>query len=96
MTYYFQTLRGSRGGDVVQLVGHRTGTPLTQVRFPSAARDFSPRVNFQCRLSRGVRTPSCTIACMYIRAHVKDPAVHVRVRRIMETLKNTQHAPYIG
>ena len=23
----------------------------TQVRFPFAARDFSPRVNFQCRLS---------------------------------------------
>ena len=35
----------------------RTGTPLTQVRFPGAARDFSPRVNFQCRLSFGVRTP---------------------------------------
>ena len=30
---------------------HRTVTPLTQVRFPGAARDFfSPRVIFQCRL----------------------------------------------
>ena len=38
-------------GDVAQLVERRTGTPLTQVRFPGAARDFSPSVNFQCRLS---------------------------------------------
>ena len=45
------------GGDVAQLVEHRTGTPLTQVRFPGAARGFSSRVNFQCRLSYGVRTP---------------------------------------
>ena len=35
-----------RGGDVAQLVEHRTGTPPTQVRFPGAARDFPPRVNF--------------------------------------------------
>ena len=39
------------GGDVAQLVEHRTGTPPTQVRCPDAARDFSPRVYFQCRLS---------------------------------------------
>ena len=37
------------GGNVAQLVEHRTSTPLTQVRFPGAARDFSP--NFQCGLS---------------------------------------------
>ena len=49
-----------RGGDVAQLVEHRTGTPPTQVRFPGAARDFSLRVNFRCRLSYGVRdTPVC-------------------------------------
>ena len=42
----------SRGdGDVAQLVERGTGTLLMQVRFPSAARDFSPMVNFQCRLS---------------------------------------------
>ena len=42
---------------------------------------FSPRVNFQCRSSYGVRTPPvCT--------HVKDPVVHVRVRWIMQTLKH--------
>ena len=39
------------GEDVAQLLEHRTVTPLTQVRFPGAARDFSPGVNFQCRLS---------------------------------------------
>ena len=76
-----------RGGDVAQLVERRTGTPLAQVQFPGAARDFSPRVNFQCRLSYGVRTPLCTIVCINIFAHVKDPVVHVRVRWIMETLK---------
>ena len=43
-------------GDVAQLVERRTGTPLRQVRFPGATRDLSPRVNFQCRLSYGVRT----------------------------------------
>ena len=76
-----------RGGDVAQLVEYRTGTPPTQVRFPGAARDFSPRVNFQCRLSDGVPTPPRAIACIYICAHVKDPVVHVRVRWTMETLK---------
>ena len=75
------------GGDVTQLVEHQTSLLPTQVRFPSAARDFSPRVNFQCRLSHGVRTSPCTIACIYICAHVKDPVVHVRVRWIMDTLK---------
>ena len=44
-------------GNVAQLVERRTGTPLGQVRFPGAARDASPRNNFQCRLSYGVRTP---------------------------------------
>ena len=39
------------GGDIAQLIERRTGTPLTQVRFPGAAKDFSSRVNFQCRLS---------------------------------------------
>ena len=36
---------------VAQLVERRTDTSLTQVRFTGAARDISPRVNFQCRLS---------------------------------------------
>ena len=71
--------------NVAHWLEHRTVTPLTQVRFPGAARDFLPRVNFQCRLSFGVRTPPCAIACINICAHVKDPVVHVRVQWIMTT-----------
>ena len=55
----------------------------------SVARDFSPRFNFQCRLSYGVRIPSCAIACIIICAHVKDPVVHVRVWWIMELLQHS-------
>ena len=91
-----------KGGDVAQLVEHRPGTPPRQVRFPGVATDFSPRVNFQCRFLTYVRTPQtpatppnptptppqCTIACINICAHVKDPMVHVRVRWITETLKH--------
>ena len=73
-------------GDVAQLTGRWTGTPPTQVRFPGGARDFSSSVNFQCRLSHGVRTPPCAIAYINICVHVKDPVVHVRVRWIMERL----------
>ena len=51
-------------GDVSQLVEHQTGRSLRQVQFPSAARDFSPRVNFQCRLSYGVCTPP-VYSCMH-------------------------------
>ena len=76
------------GGDVVQLVERRTGTPLTQVRFPGAARDFSPRGNLQGRLCYGVRTLPCGIACINIAAHVRDPVVRVRVRHSVETLKH--------
>ena len=73
---------------VAQLVERRTGTPLAQIRFPGAARDFPPKINFQCRLSYGVRTPPCAIACIYLCAQIKDPVIHVRVRWIMETLKH--------
>ena len=80
---------GGGEGDVAQLVReHRTDPLPTQVRFPGAVRDFSPRVKFQCRLSYGVRTLPCAIACIYIHAHVKDPVVHIRVWWTMETLKH--------
>ena len=46
---------------------------------------FLPRVNIQCRLSHGVRTPLCAIVCIKICAHVKDPVVQIRVRWTMET-----------
>ena len=54
---------------------------------PRCGKGFSPWVHFQCRLSYGVPTPPCAIACSYICAHVKDPVVHVRVWWIMKTLK---------
>ena len=66
-------------GGVAQLVERWTGTLRTEVQYPSAAKDFSPRVNFQCRLSYSVHTPQCAIECMNICAHVKYPVVHVRV-----------------
>ena len=34
----------------------KPGAVLIQVQVPGTARDFSPTVNFQCRLSYGVRT----------------------------------------
>ena len=61
------------GDDVAQLVEQQIATPLMQVGFPGAARDFLPRVNFQCRLFLGV----CVL--------VTDPVVHVRVWWIMAT-----------
>ena len=84
--------------DVAQLVEHRTITPLTQVQFPGAARDFLPRANFQCRLSFSGRTPPCTIACINICAHNKDAVVSVRVWWIMATYTNrssTNHSDKI-
>ena len=39
------------GRNVAQLVEHQRGTLLRMVQFPGAARDFSPKVSFQCRLS---------------------------------------------
>ena len=76
------------GRDAAQLLQCQTGTLLMQVRFPGAARDFSPRVNFQCRLSYDVHTPTCVITYINICAHIKDPVVHVRVWLIMETKKH--------
>ena len=63
---------------------------------PGATRDFSPRVDFQCRLSHGVRTPPCATACINICANVKDPVIHVRVRWIMETLKHAAHCRLVA
>ena len=36
-----------RGEDVARSIERRTGTQLRPVRFPGAAKDFSPRVSFQ-------------------------------------------------
>ena len=76
-----------RGGEVAQLEERRTG----KVRFPDAAMDFSPGVNFQCRLTVSVH-PYCAITCINISAHDKDRVVHLRVRWIMKTL-NRVYSP---
>ena len=78
------------GGDVAQLVEHGTGVLPTQVQFPGATRDFSSKVNFQCRLSYGVRTCPCAVAYIYICVHSKDPVVcsPCQSSAIMETLRH--------
>ena len=50
-----------------------SGAILTRVRVPGAARDFSPKVSSQCRLSYGVPQPPCATACTNIRVHVTNP-----------------------
>ena len=76
-------------GDVAQLVMHRIGTLPTPVRFSCAAVFFF--FFLQSTSSADSLTVSvhalCSVACIDICAHVKDPVVHVRVRWIMETLK---------
>ena len=69
-------------------VEHQTSMPPTQFQFRNAARDFSPRVNFQCRLSYFVCTHPCAFTCINICAHVKDPVGRVKVWWIMERLKH--------
>ena len=45
---------------MVERPTEKPGAILTRVRVPDAARDFSPRVSFQCRLTYGVRAaPGC-------------------------------------
>ena len=53
-TYFWSVLEKFavtvKGWGCRSVVEHRTATPLTQIWFPGAAWDFSPRVNFQRRL----------------------------------------------
>ena len=46
---------------------------LTQIWVPGAARDFLPRVNFQCWLLQCLYSPPCAIACISICALFKNP-----------------------
>ena len=52
------------GWDVAQLVERRTGTPLRQVGFPGAARDFFPQLIFSADSLTVSVQPSCAIACI--------------------------------
>ena len=80
------------GGNVAQLIERLTGTPLTQVRFSGAARDFSLGAN---SLSYGVCTPPPSpraIACINICVCIKDLVVHVTLWKHL----NTKQAPLGG
>ena len=64
---------------------------LTQVQVPGVARDFSPKVNFQCRLSNSVRTCSPRVqsrASTSVRT-LKIPSSGSHT--IVWTHKNTSH-----
>ena len=64
------------GATIAQLVQHPTenpGTTLTQVWIPGGERDFSPRVNCQCRLFTVSVQPPCAIACVNVCTYVKYP-----------------------
>ena len=48
-----------REAGIIQMVEspiEKPGAILMRVRVPDEAKEFSPRVSFQCRLSYGVRT----------------------------------------
>ena len=65
---FFRVVSGECfGAGIAHLVERPTEKPgdtLTRVRVPGAARNFLP-VNFQCRLSYGVRTvPVARLCCM--------------------------------
>ena len=56
--------------DVAQLVERRTGTPPTQVRFPSAARDFFSQSQLSVQtLLRCLYTPLCNHIHSHLCAH---------------------------
>ena len=57
------------GGDVAQLVERRTGAPLTQVRFPDAAREStfsadSSTVFVHLRVQSHASTSACTLTIL--------------------------------
>ena len=62
------------------------GAVRARVGFPGAIRDFSPRVNFQCRLSYGVSATLRVQSLASESAHVKQT-----LAAIVRTHKNTGH-----
>ena len=93
--FFFITIWRTFVGMYLSWLEHRTVTPLTQVRFPGAARNFSPRLNFQCRLSYVCPyTPVCNRMHLHLCArlrscsscqsavnygHTKTPSMHPRL-----------------
>ena len=75
----------------MESVAEAPGAILTRVRLRGVTRDFSPRVNFRCRLSCCSHTAQCDIACINICLHVKitDTGSHTIVwthEKILHTL----------
>ena len=85
-------------GRIAKLAEHpaeKPGAILMRVQVPIAARDFSPIVNFQCRLSYGVRTAHCAIARISIRAHMLK-LLNTDSRITVWTHENTTHTDRNG
>ena len=86
-----------RGGDVAQLAEHRIDSPLTQVRFPGAARDFFSKSHLSVQaLERCPYTPVCNRMHLHLCARyrfcnpsqnsvdyrtTKTPSMHRRLGR---------------
>ena len=49
--FFFFFFRGAGTTQLIERPAEKPGAVLTRVRVLSAARDFSPRVSFKCRLS---------------------------------------------
>ena len=85
------------GAGIARLVESLTKKPgaiLMRVRVPDAATDFSPRVNFQCRLLRCPYSPR-------VQSHTSTSARTLKIRNtgshtIVWTLENTAHADRNG
>ena len=82
---------------VAQLVerpAEKPGTILTRVRVPGAARDFSPTVSFQYRLSYGVRTAP---VCNRTRQHPRTLKIgNTGSHTVVWTHDNTTHTDRNG
>ena len=90
----------SNSAGIAQSIEHPTEKPgaiLTRVRIPGAARDFSPRANFQCKLSYGVSTAH---ECNRIHQHTRTFKIpNTDSHTIVWRHENTTHTArkgYIG
>ena len=74
-----------RDSSVVERRNEKPVIILARVRVPDAARDFSSRIHFQCRLYYGVcdTTPACN------RMHQHNVFVHLRGSKHNVCTKNT-------
>ena len=67
---------GARIAQLIECATQMSGAILTQIRVRDAARNFSLRGNFRCRLSSGVRTdPVCNRTHQHVCARYKSPTL---------------------